>query len=353
MGKQKFCLQRRPAIDGPTGVDHGLGRQQGIGHSNRQQARRCRRKHHAGGRTRSGPAQLKVIEKNVVEKKADGKKLDARIEDILSAEDEELSGGLDDLDLDDDAGGATSPSSPTTKACPYCGEQILAVAVKCKHCGSYVGEKAAKPRQPSGEVASQGVPMRVWAIVGGVVAVVVLVPIVIVVAWIMWSGHAAPPVVPAIPEPVAVSPPPASPAAAPPPKPQAYKPLPEEMAFALKLTAFLDGCDELANLLEKAPKMEQFNKQCEATKSRFAAIPPPPQGLSWASEAVAASKRMLDALNMTTMELTTLDAAMEALHQSMSDSPDAREACHKAAEEMRKRHHRQDDDADRQRQLLP
>ena len=26
--------------------------------------------------------------------------------------------------------------SETTKACPHCGEQILAVAVKCKHCGS-------------------------------------------------------------------------------------------------------------------------------------------------------------------------------------------------------------------------
>ncbi len=26
--------------------------------------------------------------------------------------------------------------SDTTKACPYCGEQILAVALKCKHCGS-------------------------------------------------------------------------------------------------------------------------------------------------------------------------------------------------------------------------
>ena len=121
-----------------------------------------------------------------------------------------------------------------------------------------------------------------------------------------------------------------------PPKPEAYKPLPEEVVFAGKLAAFLDSCDELANLLEKAPKMAQFNKQCEAAKSRLAAIPPPPQGLSWAGEAAAASKRMLDALNMTTMELTTLDAAMEALNQSMSDSPDAREACRKAAEEVRK-----------------
>lgn len=26
--------------------------------------------------------------------------------------------------------------SETTKACPYCGEQILPAAIKCKHCGS-------------------------------------------------------------------------------------------------------------------------------------------------------------------------------------------------------------------------
>jgi hypothetical protein len=30
----------------------------------------------------------------------------------------------------------TMNANAATKACPYCGEQILAVAVKCKHCGS-------------------------------------------------------------------------------------------------------------------------------------------------------------------------------------------------------------------------
>ncbi len=35
------------------------------------------------------------------------------------------------------------PEARETKACPYCGEEILAVAVKCKHCGSDLSQLLA------------------------------------------------------------------------------------------------------------------------------------------------------------------------------------------------------------------
>ena len=39
---------------------------------------------------------------------------------------------------------ATEP----TKRCPYCGEEILAVAVKCKHCGSVLTAPPPPAPQP-------------------------------------------------------------------------------------------------------------------------------------------------------------------------------------------------------------
>jgi len=53
------------------------------------------------------------------------------------------------------------------KPCPFCGEQILAVAVKCKHCGSAIG---AAP----GPIRKQ-FSMRPWATTAAVVIAVLFV----------------------------------------------------------------------------------------------------------------------------------------------------------------------------------
>ena len=38
-----------------------------------------------------------------------------------------------------------------TKICPYCGEKILAVAKKCKHCGEWLNREITKPCPICGE----------------------------------------------------------------------------------------------------------------------------------------------------------------------------------------------------------
>ena len=42
-----------------------------------------------------------------------------------------------------------------TKKCPYCGEEILAVARKCKHCGEWLDRKEQKPCPVCGELIDE------------------------------------------------------------------------------------------------------------------------------------------------------------------------------------------------------
>ncbi len=62
------------------------------------------------------------------------------------------------------------------KKCPYCGEEILAVAKKCKHCGEWLDkdEKAGTPVDSRYPIAS-GTGQKKWKVVGILALLVILV----------------------------------------------------------------------------------------------------------------------------------------------------------------------------------
>ena len=89
---------------------------------------------------------------------------------LLDSPDDEAEG----LDLAA-AAKPTSPASPATKSCPYCGERVLAVAIRCKHCGSYLAEEQQEVRRPVQDAPPRAaMPPRAWvaiAVVAGIVLI--------------------------------------------------------------------------------------------------------------------------------------------------------------------------------------
>ncbi|NLF09869.1 MAG: hypothetical protein GX594_18100 [Pirellulaceae bacterium] len=240
-----------------------------------------------------------------------------RLDAIIRADGQELEGYLDDIGDD-----PTPPVEPAMKACPFCGERILAVAKKCKHCGTFLEEKS-----PAAGKSSKWL----WISIGGAAVAALAVLLALLLMRDRTQEPTPPPPAPIASEPL--EPQPAAPAAA--PAVEKPEPTAAEIAFAEKLSVFLDGVDETAAMLEKAPTSEECTKQFNALKASFDALPEPPPDADWAVAAAASVGQMLELAQMLPFSLTTLEMAAEALHQKPGESPEIRGACRQAAEKIR------------------
>jgi uncharacterized membrane protein YvbJ len=73
---------------------------------------------------------------------------------------------------------------PETKKCPYCSEEILADAKKCKHCGEFLDDilKAKSQPQETKVVAKEGCFLQTLnagcIIIAAIIAVIILIVII-------------------------------------------------------------------------------------------------------------------------------------------------------------------------------